>query len=354
MNKLKLVQIILKDLEEIKLLSEEVAESENDSTLIIDLALSRTRLLCQEFELLRELSVQLGSLNEETEDDFPEDDEVEVSDVSFSDPELEIVNFEETEFPEDEELSDKVDPEDEETDDEDWKEDEEDDQEDDLIQEDKEVAEDIEQEEDDDEGEDDLTEEDEDEDEAVFEEEVEDVEEEVAESEVEEKEPQQITNIETAHLKYTPQPVVREIQIDDMDDDLEPVKLSKDPAPADRSVMHEIPKPENPVHEKMVVGESFQKERSVNDVIGENKSTEPNLNNGPISSLRASIGLNDRFIFIREIFDNNTDKYNTVIDQLDKLETIQQAVEYLKANLSLQKNETSLKFVDLLKRRFSK
>jgi len=70
--------------------------------------------------------------------------------------------------------------------------------------------------------------------------------------------------------------------------------------------------------------------------------------------LRSAIGINDRFIFIREIFDNNTDKYNTLIDQLDKLETIQQAVELLKANLTLQKNETSLKFVDLLKRRFSK
>ena len=74
----------------------------------------------------------------------------------------------------------------------------------------------------------------------------------------------------------------------------------------------------------------------------------------PITSLRAAIGLNDRFFFIREIFDNNTDKYNSVIEHLDKLETIQEAVDYLKANLSLQKNNTSLKFVDLLKRRFSK
>jgi len=43
-----------------------------------------------------------------------------------------------------------------------------------------------------------------------------------------------------------------------------------------------------------------------------------------------------------------------VIENLDKLETIQQAVEYLKANLTLQKNDTSMKFVELLKRRFTK
>lgn len=347
MNKLKLVRIIVKDLEEIKLLSEEVAESESDSTLIIDLALSRARLLCQEFELLRELSVPLEPLNEETEEDFPTEDEDEVSDVSFSDPELEIVNFEENEFPDDEELPND------ETDEDDWKKDEEVDQEVDLIQEngneDEEEVED----------EDDLTEEDEDmEDEEDLPDEAENADgkfgEDETEMEVEDEDPPKKTNIEVTELKNGPMSGIREILIEEMDDDLEPIKFSPLSGSSSRPVMHEIPKPENPIQEKMVVGESFHKERSVNDVISENKSNESNINNGPISSLRAAIGLNDRFIFIREIFDNNTDKYNTVIDQLDKLETIQQAVELLKANLSLQKNETSLKFVDLLKRRFSK
>ena len=88
MNKLKLARIIEKDLEEIILLCEEVAESEDDSTLIIDLALSRARLLCQEFELLRELATLLTPLNQEAEEDFPEEEDDEVSDLSFSDPEL--------------------------------------------------------------------------------------------------------------------------------------------------------------------------------------------------------------------------------------------------------------------------
>ena len=128
--------------------------------------------------------------------------------------------------------------------------------------------------------------------------------------------------------------------------------------------MREIPKPEistpeipfleKKEPEKIAFNEPVQKDRSINDVIGENKSAETNLSSGSISSLKATIGLNDRFLFIREIFNNNSEKYNTIIDQLDKMETIQQAVDYLKANISLQKNETSLKFVDLLKRRFTK
>lgn len=57
MDKRKLIQIITKDLEELKFLTEEVTDSEGDATLIIDLAHSKARLLCQEIELLRELSV---------------------------------------------------------------------------------------------------------------------------------------------------------------------------------------------------------------------------------------------------------------------------------------------------------
>jgi hypothetical protein len=147
---------------------------------------------------------------------------------------------------------------------------------------------------------------------------------------------------------------VREITIDLDEDEIESVKVSAAPETADRPVMREIPKPEELILEKPVVGESLKKENSLNDSISETKSTKSPITNGPITSLRSAIGLNDRFLFIREIFANNTDKYNTIIDKLDKLETIQQAVDYLKANLTLQKNETSMKFVDLLKRRFSK
>ena len=341
MDKQKLVQIIVKDLEEIKNLSEEVAESQEDTSLIIDLALNRARLLCQEIELLRELYGKANNSQEENDDDFIDEEEEEVSSESISDPEFEILNFEEKEFPEVEELAEEKEEPEAESELEDLDEDEA--EEDELTEEDELIEEDEyekEQENADEEvEEDDLTETDE----------VEPVIDEV-------EEPEQTKSIPVTELKNDPKSGVRTIPVEDLDDndDLEHIKYMPHSDSTSRPVMREIPKPENPVQEKTIVGDSFQKERSVNEIIGETKAEESNLNNGPISSLRASIGLNDRFLFIREIFANNTDKYNTVIDQLDKLETIQQAVEYLKSNLSLQKNDTSLKFVDLLKRRFSK
>lgn len=361
MDKRKLVNIIIKDLEEIKNLSQEVADSQEDLSLVIDLALNRARLLCQEIELLRELAGNSVALQAETDENSFDEEEEDVSEISFSDPELEILHFEERELPETEELPEEEEPEDgeEEIVEEDFEEkyQEEDkpemEENKDLVEEDEvDLDEDELENADEETEEDDLTEtEDEDSDEDESDED----EDEEAELEEEEEEPQQNKDIEHTELKNGPQPGIREIHIDDLDDDddLETVHFSNLPGSSVRPPMREIPKPENVAPEKMVVGETFQKERSLNDSIGENNS-ESKLTNSPISSLRAAIGLNDRFIFIREIFDNNSEKYNTIIEKLDKMEHIQEAVEYLKANLSMQKNEASMKFVDLLKRRFTK
>ncbi len=364
MDKRKLVNIIVKDLEELKILSEEVAESEDNSSLIIDLAVNKARLLIQEIELLRELAGNSVSMQNVTEEEEhlafgnEEEEEEEVSDISFSDPELEILNFEEREFPETEELPEEEELEDdeEELDEEDLDEeeiDEEDaelDEEEDLKEEEEEIAEDevepeLENTEEDLE-EENLTETD---GEDKEEEDTDEEEEEVAELEDEDKEePLQKTNVQVTELSNSPQPGIREIHIDDDDDDIEPMHFEPLKSTSAKPLMHEIPKPDN-----TAVGQNFQKERSLNDSMGETKM-ESKLSNSPITSLRAAIGLNDRFLFIREIFNNNSEKYNAVIEHLDKMEQIQEAVEYLKANLSMEKNETTMKFVDLLKRRFTK
>lgn len=339
MDKHKLVSIIVKDLEELKILSEEVANSQNNSSLIIDLAVNKARLLIQEIELLRELTVNSASFQEETNEEERFDmEEEDVSEVSFPDPELEILHFEDRDYSEVEEFQEEE---------EEFVEQDEDELEPELEEEeDLEEEEELELDEEEPETvEEDLTE-------PIVEEEIDQKEEEDLEEEEEEV---QKPIIQHTELKNDLQPGIREINIDDLDDEdeLEPVRFTPRAETQVRPQMREIPKPENTTPEKTVVGESFQKERSLNDSIGENKQ-ESKVVNSPITSLRAAIGLNDRFIFIREIFDNNSDKYNKIIENLDKMEHIQEAVEYLKANLSMQKNEASLKFVDLLKRRFTK
>lgn len=387
MNKDKLVRIIAKDLEELRILTEEVNELKTDSVLVIDLALGRARLICQEFELLRKVAVQIYPVNEqtdeETNEEFTEDD----SDVlysGFSDPEFEIVDFDmhesedaneaeaeiqhpfadepvkevEVDLPEAEHEEYSIDEDENETAELDYAEPELEittfdgqatDENEELADEEIIVYNADEDEEEDDDDNDEVEDEDVELDDDLIE-----LDEEEDEAEPEATEPEQKQDVQAYELKQEPKTTIREIHLEDLDDeDDEPIQFAPRAGTTVRPVMHEIPKPEEPDQEKLVVGEKFGTERSVNDVMSENKSAETNIGNGPISSLRAAIGLNDRFLFIREIFGNNTDKYNMVIEQLDKLETIQQAVDYLKANITLQKNNTSMKFVDLLKRRFS-
>ncbi|MBL7966427.1 MAG: hypothetical protein JNK09_05460 [Prolixibacteraceae bacterium] len=379
MNKYKLIQLIVKDLEELKTLTAEVAVSEGESPLAIDLALSRAKLLCQEIELLKELSIQttpVKTIQNETPEEAVEE---EVSDESYADPELEIIHFEEhspiaeDEFQEPEpEIEEDEEEEEEEvvydSDEDELEEETEgtDDKEEvterETIEQTTEPEEEVQDEEiakeelEEEPAEDEHIEEDEsaeEKKEELEDEEVLEVEESEPEFEVESETEEEKEEVTTHKLESSA--TFREIHIEDLDeDDDEPIQFTPISKPVEKPVIHEIPKPEEAPKENPVIGETFQKERSLNDVMGEKQAQETSLGNGPISSLRSAIGLNDRFLFIREIFGNNTDKYNMIIDHLDKLETIQQAVEYLKANLTLQKNDTSMKFVDLLKRRFTK
>jgi len=355
MDKRKLVNMIVKDLEEIRVLSEEVAESEDDSSIIIDLALYRARLLCQEIELLRELAGSSPTLQTKTDGGSFDREEDEVSNTHFSDPELEIINFEDQGFDATEELPNHEELKENEEEEDDWEEEDEDEdvteiEEDEETHDQQEITDDELEEED-------LTE---------VKNTNETVNKEEEEEEEEEKEEEVAIAVESSQPEKEIQPTelrneiksgMREIHIDDPDDEdtLEPVRILPFSGSAARPPMHEIPKPEITFiaePEKRMTDEKYHKERSINDSIAENQSADPKLITGRITNLRAAIGLNDKIQFIREIFENNAEKYNEVIDHLDKMEQIQEAVEYLKANLSMQKNQASMKFVELLKRRF--
>jgi hypothetical protein len=100
------------------------------------------------------------------------------------------------------------------------------------------------------------------------------------------------------------------------------------------------------------LGESFLKSKSVNDMITDQVKLEYKLSNRPVSSIQSSIGINDRFQYIRELFDGDNKKYTESVKALDSMHNVKEAVEYLRSNFKWKKNETSLKFVNLVKRRF--
>jgi len=100
------------------------------------------------------------------------------------------------------------------------------------------------------------------------------------------------------------------------------------------------------------LGDSFLKEKSINDLVTEHNNLEFKLSNRPVESIQSAIGINDRFQFIRELFEGSGEKFTETVKTLDSMNHIREAVEYLQNNFKWKKNETSLKFVSLVKRRF--
>ncbi len=106
------------------------------------------------------------------------------------------------------------------------------------------------------------------------------------------------------------------------------------------------------IHSKRL-GDSFSKEKSVNDIRSDDMSKlEHKLSNRPVLSIQSAIGINDRFQYIRELFEGSADNFVKAVAELDSMNDMKEAVDYLQANFKWKKNDASLKFVNLIKRRF--
>jgi hypothetical protein len=104
--------------------------------------------------------------------------------------------------------------------------------------------------------------------------------------------------------------------------------------------------------EKKVLGEQFSKEPSLNERLASAAAQELNVKPQPISNMKTAIGLNDKFLFTRILFNNDSALFNEALDRIEQAANLREAVDYLNARFEWEKNDTSLKFIDLLKRRF--
>lgn len=104
--------------------------------------------------------------------------------------------------------------------------------------------------------------------------------------------------------------------------------------------------------EKKVFGEKFKSEPSLNDRLASMQNVEPKIKPMPLSNLKAAIGINDKFLFTRELFNNNSSDFEYTVDKIDNMNTFLEVIEFLEQNYKWTKTSTSLKFMNLVKRRF--
>jgi len=104
-----------------------------------------------------------------------------------------------------------------------------------------------------------------------------------------------------------------------------------------------------------VLGEKFvSRVKSINDIFSSKVKVEKNPFENVLSmSLKSSISINDRFLFIKDLFEGNQVQYTEAIEKLDSCDNIREAVGYLKSNYRWHHSVASQKFLELVKQRFS-
>jgi len=111
------------------------------------------------------------------------------------------------------------------------------------------------------------------------------------------------------------------------------------------------------VPESTIVADKFTHlSNRFNEQMGSMKSEEDMsdiLKSKPLTSLLEAIGVNDRFLFIREIFNGNKDVYNQAIIRIDNAKDLREAkaviISYTGDGIE---NDAVNQLIDLVKRKF--
>lgn len=268
MDKKKLLQIIKKDAHELADMAEELLNSESLSIHEIEFALSKSRIVLQELEFLKELVVSEPITSEEEPEPI-----IEKSDVS---------DEEEPESSEEEEIQ----------------------------LEEKSIIDTLD-----------------------------DIEEEVADVENGDELIVSEKVLEKTTEKMPPKSDVFEY-------------TKKESEEADtREQKTEAPKIEK--SQKKSIGDTIIKQKSLNEILSDTHKLDQKLASSPIQKLESAIGLNDRFQYIRELFKNDAGLFQQTVKEIDGMDNFEDAIGYLDQNYKWEKNDTSIKFAQLVKRRFT-
>ena len=119
-----------------------------------------------------------------------------------------------------------------------------------------------------------------------------------------------------------------------------------------------VKKEEHVQHKKEaeILAEKFSNDPSINEnIAGTSKSADltSKITGQPIDNIGRNIGINDRFLIIRELFEGDNDNYTLLIKQLDSSSTEQEAIGLLEMRFpQASEHEGYLLLIQLTKRKF--
>ncbi len=110
--------------------------------------------------------------------------------------------------------------------------------------------------------------------------------------------------------------------------------------------------------EKKTLAEKYNRQESfINEKLGETalkQDISSRLKTAPITSISGSMGINDKFFFIRELFKGDADKFRATMDNLEHASAYNEAYNYLKDNFEWDMESFEVKqLLALVRRKFS-
>ena len=106
---------------------------------------------------------------------------------------------------------------------------------------------------------------------------------------------------------------------------------------------------------RKIMADKFTQQSSINERIAHKRHDSESAEAGkhkPVNNLTEAIGINDRFQFVRELFNGNHDLYTSTIEELNNAATIDEAFDILTvASKSNKESETFDLMLDLVKRK---
>jgi len=123
-------------------------------------------------------------------------------------------------------------------------------------------------------------------------------------------------------------------------------------------VDNEKPKQNSPhlKHQKST-SDKFQASKTLADIYHKktDNSIAARMQKNKITDIKTAIDINDKFLFINEIFKGNTDRYNQTIETINNFSQYHEAIEFVEQIKTESKNDNPAAmgiFIELIKRKF--
>jgi hypothetical protein len=113
--------------------------------------------------------------------------------------------------------------------------------------------------------------------------------------------------------------------------------------------------PEKSLKEAQILSDKFKGGETLYESLHQSFSSNHDIvgNVKPVSDILSAIGLNDRFTFIRELFENNTSAFENTIKMMNEVRNYDEACVYLNRNFTWDmESEVVKQLLEIVRRKF--